>query len=130
MLGPVMGPMCGGTIAQYAGGWRSTFFVGVSMAAIVCVLVLFIMPETLDKRGKKKLNNPIRALIVLFSPPILACALVSGILFALINCSVFILSLAFSREPYSMSDSLIGLCLAPLSFGSYGGRSVCWRKDV
>eukprot|EP01116_Phalansterium_solitarium_P017141 TRINITY_DN4145_c0_g1_i2.p1 TRINITY_DN4145_c0_g1~~TRINITY_DN4145_c0_g1_i2.p1 ORF type:complete len:555 (+),score=158.31 TRINITY_DN4145_c0_g1_i2:122-1786(+) len=45
-VGPILGPIVGGALAN-AYGWRSTFVLIAILAAIMSVLVFFLVPETL-----------------------------------------------------------------------------------
>lgn len=49
LMGPMLGPVVGGILAQYY-GWRSTAYFLTCYGAIVFVLTLFALPETLSQK--------------------------------------------------------------------------------
>ena len=56
-LGPVLGPICGGFITQYA-GWQWIYYVLIIFGFVCWVLVIIALPETfgptiLERRAKK-----------------------------------------------------------------------------
>lgn len=49
LMGPMLGPVVGGILAQYY-GWRSTAYFLTCYGAIVFILTLFALPETLSQK--------------------------------------------------------------------------------
>ncbi|RYP56622.1 hypothetical protein DL771_011743 [Monosporascus sp. 5C6A] len=49
LMGPLIGPVVGGVLAQYY-GWRSTVWFLTCYGAIIFIVTLFALPETLPRR--------------------------------------------------------------------------------
>ena len=61
MLGPLIGPVVGGLLAQFA-SWRFSFTLVAVVATFDLLLFLYLVEETLDKSSGQKSNraNPLR----------------------------------------------------------------------
>lgn len=57
LLGPLVAPILGGVLVE-AFGWRSTMWFLVCYGVLVWCLVLFALPETLDRRKQQQAQLP------------------------------------------------------------------------
>lgn len=61
IAGPMVAPIVGGFIVQSFLGWRWTMYITGIMAALACVLVVFVIPETYPKTILQRRANKLRA---------------------------------------------------------------------
>ncbi|GAX85787.1 hypothetical protein CEUSTIGMA_g13202.t1 [Chlamydomonas eustigma] len=143
LVGPIIGPLLGGGLAQ-AFGWRSTFIcLTVFSGAVILPLLLLKLPETQQFKELQKLKekNPVLAASLkeaefidsnppVFHPPwvplrfllegaIFPHALVASITFGSMFASLTEFPIALSAAPYSLSVGIIGVCYLPQGVGSF-----------
>ncbi|KAI0344938.1 MFS general substrate transporter [Trametopsis cervina] len=136
LLGPVMAPVIGGTVAHY-GSWRVMQF-GLSVYSLICVIaVYFFLPETsqpgsrgIEKAREKGENprfvllNPLRGLLLLKSPNILFIALVCS--FAVMADFTLIVPISFTvGKTFNITnEAVIGAMCIPIGIGNCLGAPI------
>ncbi|KAI8072808.1 major facilitator superfamily domain-containing protein [Gongronella butleri] len=131
LLGPAIGPVVGGYLAQ-AFGWRSNFwFITAANIVVWCAMLLFL-PETssrtpeMDSKQQAKPHkwaNPFSALALFRYPNIALCISFHGLLYMVF----FTINTLFTRtytQQYDLSPGVVGLCYLPMAFGTVVGAMV------
>lgn len=133
LCGPGISPIIGGALTQ-ALSWRSTLWALVVFGGVLCLLIIFCLPETLTRRkpadseppkdttgptGKtgrfvKCFIDPFKVLALLRHPPIV----ISGFTAAISFGSLYVLNIStevnFGSAPYNYDTLVVGLLyLAP-----------------
>lgn len=148
-VGPVIGPLVGGPLAN-AFGWRSTFVFLAAYAAVAIIVTFIFIPETHQYFAKEKFHRanptkriidatpnekpsfkkpwkPLSYLIDLTAIPYIA---VASVTYGSLYCSFTLFSTYISKNPYDYNDTMVGLLFIPsgvsLFIGSvFGG----WISD-
>ncbi len=68
---PAIGPVVGGAVSSYFGGWRSNFVLLFLIGLIVIVINYFTLPETHEKSKRNTISNNLKLLIPLIKKMIL-----------------------------------------------------------
>lgn len=154
-VGPILGPVVGGALAQQW-GWRSTFLLLIVVAALIFFAILFFLPETHHwyalRRHKKSgeeiviveaesieatspiFLSPLKALLLAFKPHISPYLAVSCIEFGSFYGAMTLFSPVMAQPPYSYDQVTIGLLYIPMGIGAmfasiYGGRITDWSGE-
>eukprot|EP01089_Gocevia_fonbrunei_P013548 TRINITY_DN3490_c0_g1_i1.p1 TRINITY_DN3490_c0_g1~~TRINITY_DN3490_c0_g1_i1.p1 ORF type:complete len:442 (+),score=77.01 TRINITY_DN3490_c0_g1_i1:46-1371(+) len=128
LIGPVVGPVCGGFIAELF-GWRWIFWGVACFAAVFLVLIYFLLPETLDLETANKkplMLNPFKPLLHITTAPLFIVATAIGFIFGSMFAVTFTYSLMLD-EDYDLSESEIGLAYLPFGFGLLAGTFIGGR---
>jgi len=121
-LSVLLAPPIGGVMV-YLFGWRSTSASQALLGIFSMILIMFMLPETLNKERAKKIKlNPLAPVLIMLKPRIIPNALVQGIGFAAMYMTVAAVPLTFP-EYYDASDIVIGLSLVPFAVGSALGAA-------
>lgn len=148
-IGPVLGPLVGGPLAN-AFGWRSTFIFLAVYAAVSIIVTFIFIPEThqyfakenfhkanLTKRiidatpnEKPSFKNPWKPLSYLIDLAVIPYVAVASVTYGGLYCSFTLFSTYLSKSPYNYNATMIGLLFIPsgvsLFIGSlFGG----WISD-
>ncbi|RKP33518.1 major facilitator superfamily domain-containing protein, partial [Dimargaris cristalligena] len=145
MLGPVLGTIIGGYVAENL-GWRWTFWLSVIISGVFCAIVTFIMPETHRVTMARRYQMPLKGLpadihlkprppITLqqinpfaiaptlkfkyVSLPTLCTALIFGSFYSMNTAVSTILA-----DQYHYSTSNIGLCYIAIGVGCISGALI------
>lgn len=143
LLGPLLAPIVGGALAQKL-GWRASMFFLAIYGAVILVLLFFLLPETLARRGrdvpsetggtrkltrglKRVLVDPLAVLLFLRFPPVLITVLVAALAFGALFVANVSIQQKFSEPPYSYKQLTVGLLYIPSGLGYFsasvfGGR--------
>ncbi|KAI9319551.1 major facilitator superfamily domain-containing protein [Zopfochytrium polystomum] len=134
LLGPVVGPVAGGLIAQYV-GWRWMFVLLAVVGAAVWLAIFFFLPETLRSRtgngtrpsphqqqpgAKKPGFNPLAPLAFLAVPAIAICVAAVAAIFGTFYPVTVEVPAAFSAL-YGFSSLAVGLAYLGLGLGFVAG---------
>ncbi|CAF3638214.1 unnamed protein product [Rotaria sp. Silwood1] len=131
-IGPVIGPLIGGPLSQVF-GWRSIFMFLSILSFCVLVIMLVIVPETHQYLVKERFHKanptkritdaepnemipfqkPWKPLIYLTDLTILPYIGVMTTSFATLFTSIALFSTYASENPYSYSETIIGLLFVP-----------------
>lgn len=125
LLGPVIGPVLGGIIADHW-GWRATFFLLGGIALFFGTFNFCFLPETLNPSGPKRSINPLNSLKLLLLPPIAIVAVMSCCIF----CNMFLLLFLLPFQMfhiYGLTETQIGLTYLPFGLGALAGTIVGGR---
>lgn len=127
-LVPAVAPVLGGVLQQ-AFGWRSTFLATLAFGAMLAVLILRAMPETLRSRAAEPLSflSILRGYRSLAAVPVYRVyvgltALAYGGLFAFISGSSFVLIGAYGLTPWQY-----GFAFALAVLGYIAGTIIAQR---
>jgi len=131
-IAPIVGPLLGGVIVQYA-SWRVSFLVVAAMAAAMVVAVAVAIPETLPPEGRHggELRDLFRAGRQVvgnrrFLAYLVVMAFSMGVIFAYVATSAFVLQSMNGLSPIAYSlvfaANAVGLALATLAAGRMAGR--------
>ncbi|KFA50000.1 hypothetical protein S40293_05966 [Stachybotrys chartarum IBT 40293] len=131
MLGPLCGPgiapIIGGALTQ-AFGWRSTQWYLTVFGGVQILLILFFLPETLQRRPKKeetggkmtvggflkKCVEPLQILGMMRHPAIFVAIYTGSLSFGVMFVGYVELQAAFLYPPYNFTETTLGLLyLAP-----------------
>ncbi|GAK82704.1 MFS family multidrug transport protein bicyclomycin resistance protein [Vibrio ponticus] len=111
-IAPLIAPMIGGYLAIWF-GWRSIFWVLAIFAAIVILLVLWKIPETLtaEKKQPLRLATTLRNYIRLCCNPVGMGLVLSGA-FSFAGMFAFLTAGSFVYiDIYGVSLSILAICL-------------------
>lgn len=123
LIAPVTCPLIGGQLAG-AFGWRLLFFVLAVVCGIVLVAVIFVMPETLPKEGRRKgIPRPWRAFVLLTQPRVAIACVAYGLSFFGFYGSFILFPLRLAGY-YGLSPGMIGVCFLAMGVGFLGGPIV------
>ncbi|KAI8466824.1 MAG: major facilitator superfamily domain-containing protein [Monoraphidium minutum] len=141
LIGPIVGPLLGGGLAQSL-GWRSTFVAMAVCGALVFVALLAFMEETHHHHILKKLQTkegpmavlairehsviqqpkfraPWKPLKYIVEPTIFPHVMVTFLLYATMLSGLIILPDSLAAPPYSLKEALIGVANLPLGVGCF-----------
>ncbi|ODA80359.1 hypothetical protein RJ55_03317 [Drechmeria coniospora] len=148
LLGPILAPVVGGILAQRL-GWQSTMYFLAGYGAVVLLLLVFLLPETLARRGtttttptdsvesrtsqptkktlaeqlatltKRVLVDPLRVLLFLRFPPVLITVLVAAVAFGALFVANVAIQQKFSAPPYGFRQVVVGLLYVPPGLGYF-----------
>ncbi|KAJ1957932.1 Dityrosine transporter 1 [Dipsacomyces acuminosporus] len=140
LLGPCVGPLIGGYIGQLF-GWRWVFWVLAILGGILCMLAVFVMPETQRRLVSKKHkiqdinipppfsfrnNNPIVDIATARYPVVALTLFYFAILFGTYSTNSNVQPLAY-QNIYNLSQGMSGICYLAVGTGNivgsvFGGR--------
>ncbi|XXH03400.1 hypothetical protein Hte_009801 [Hypoxylon texense] len=147
LMGPLLAPIIGGALAE-GFGWRSTMWFLTAYGAVVFVLILFCIPETLAKRKpatsavqssaeglsrvsttrsvkqaaaslKRCLVDPLEIIMYLRFPAVAITVYYAAVTFGSLYVLNIVIQSAFSKAPYNFSAIIIGLLYLPGSLGYF-----------
>ncbi|KAI1773363.1 major facilitator superfamily transporter multidrug resistance [Hypoxylon cercidicola] len=147
LMGPLLAPIIGGALAE-GFGWRSTMWFLTAYGAVIFVLVLFCIPETLAKRKpapavaqtspeglsrvsttrsvkqaatslKRWLVDPLEIIMYLRFPAVAITVYYAAVTFGSLYVLNIVIQSAFSLPPYGYSAIIIGLLYLPGSLGYF-----------
>ncbi|KAM4057654.1 major facilitator superfamily protein [Hirsutella rhossiliensis] len=147
LLGPLIAPIVGGALAQSLGWQASMYFLAI-YGAVIFVLLFFMLPETLAKRGqdepepvelsrmttaasaklktkklargvRRVLVDPLAVLLFLRFPPVLITVLVAAIAFGALFVANVSIQQKFSEPPYAFKQVIVGLLYIPPGLGYF-----------
>lgn len=148
LMGPLLAPIIGGALAE-GFGWRSTMWFLTAYGAVVFVLILFCIPETLAKRKplaaaavqsspeglsrvsttrsvkqaavslKRCLVDPLEIIMYLRFPAVAITVYYAAVTFGSLYVLNIVIQSAFSQAPYGYSAIIIGLLYLPGSLGYF-----------
>ncbi|KAH7911119.1 major facilitator superfamily domain-containing protein [Hygrophoropsis aurantiaca] len=134
LFGLAIAPLGGGLAAQYA-SWRQIHVILGAWGLLEFILVYFILPETshpgargIDKVDESRRSrfvwiNPLRSLLLLRSPNLLAIALAG----ALSLLTDYVLLVPLGVRYGITNDALIGACFLPNGLGNFLGAPLAGR---
>lgn len=131
-IAPIVGPLLGGVIVQYA-SWRTSFLVVAAMAAAMVVAVAVAIPETLPPERRhggelRDLFGATRQVVAnrRFVAYLVVMSFSMGVIFAYVATSAFVLQSMNGLSPIAYSlvfaANAVGLALATLAAGRMAGR--------
>ncbi|MCA0294862.1 MAG: multidrug effflux MFS transporter [Actinobacteria bacterium] len=131
-IAPIVGPLLGGVIVQFA-SWRVSFLVVAALAAAMVVASAVAIPETLppERRHGGELRDLLGAARLVvgnrrFVGYLVVMAFSMGVIFAYVATSAFILQSMNGLTPIAYSlvfaANAVGLALATLAAGRMAGR--------
>ncbi|KAI0164405.1 MFS general substrate transporter [Hypoxylon sp. FL1284] len=155
LMGPLLAPIIGGALAE-GFGWRSTMWFLTAYGALVFVLVLFFVPETLAKRKpapaatqpsteglsrvsttrsvkqaavsiKRCLVDPLQIIMYLRFPAVAITVYYAAVTFGSLYVLNIVIQSAFSQAPYGFSAIAIGLLYLPGSLGYFAASMLGGR---
>ncbi|KAJ1947359.1 hypothetical protein FBU59_001885, partial [Linderina macrospora] len=134
LVGPCIGPLIGGYVGQNL-GWRWVFWILTIWGGVMCLLAIFVMPEThrrmvikkhkiqpinIPKPFKLKNNNPLVDLALIRYPSVYISLYFFAMVFGTYVMSLVGLALAFA-DVYELSQGSSGLCYFPVGAGAIAG---------
>ncbi|KAF4580368.1 Major facilitator superfamily domain, general substrate transporter [Ophiocordyceps camponoti-floridani] len=146
LVGPMISPIVGGLLSQRF-GWRSTMYFLAGYGALLWLMLLLLLPETLPRPpldsssalrhearsrrsarlAKNVLVDPLGVILILRFPPVLLTVLVAALAFGALFIVNVTIQQAFSAHPYAFSQRTVGLLYLPTGLGYFvaallGGR--------
>ncbi|OTB07040.1 hypothetical protein M426DRAFT_54267 [Hypoxylon sp. CI-4A] len=144
LMGPLLAPIIGGALTE-GFGWRSTMWFLTAYGAVILVLILFFVPETLAKRKpepssanneltrvntarsvkqaaaslKRCLIDPLDVITYLRFPAVAITVYYAAVTFGSLYVLNISLQSSFSSPPYDYSAIIIGLLYLPSSLGYF-----------
>jgi len=117
----LVAPPLGGVMV-YLFDWQSTAVLQAIIGTVCGLVILFMLPETLNKaQAKYASSNPLAPIKIMLQPKILPNALVQGFGFAGMYVAVGAMPLTFPEIYSDINPNLlpiyIGLALVPYAFG-------------
>ena len=112
-LGFILGPVIGGYLGQF--GSRVPFIAAAAFTLINLVYGYFILPESLDKKNRRKFDikraNPIGTLMSLKRYPVISGLLICIVLFNIAQHATHSTWTFFTIEKFDWSEKLVGYSL-------------------
>eukprot|EP01094_Clydonella_sp_ATCC50884_P010272 TRINITY_DN1984_c0_g2_i1.p1 TRINITY_DN1984_c0_g2~~TRINITY_DN1984_c0_g2_i1.p1 ORF type:complete len:451 (-),score=136.17 TRINITY_DN1984_c0_g2_i1:332-1684(-) len=110
LVAPIVGPVLGGALAEYA-SWRYCFFLMALASFPFVLLFAFVVPETRKPSRWRSMTNPFRPLAFVLHPPIGLTALCRSLLFAAMYTMVWSVPIIIEEQGGSSLEA--GLLLLP-----------------